>query len=151
MVNRGLTIAWTWVRFLVFGELMMWVWAPHIKPSSKQKRASLWGGALILTHPWCSMRSRNWQKNYYLAGQLNHNGEDITCENRLTRQNSVLLPSHINDLHRGWFILGCLFSLAFGTFSNKLIGSLVDIRWLFLPCNSKKIQLANNSMVNVKN
>ena len=46
-------------------EVLTLILAP--KPNSR------WGGALILTHSWCSMLSRNWWNNTNLTRQLHHN------------------------------------------------------------------------------
>jgi len=48
-----------WTVLHGHGVLPLWVWAAHWNPGSKRKQASLWGGALILTRPWCSMLSFN--------------------------------------------------------------------------------------------
>jgi len=44
-------------------ELPLWVWPPRITHSSKQKQASLWSEALLLTRFWCSMLSHYWRKS----------------------------------------------------------------------------------------
>jgi len=64
-LTTGLTVSYklqyhSWSCFLLSWRASLWVWTPHFNPTSKQKQASLWNEALVLTNLWCSVLNSSW-------------------------------------------------------------------------------------------
>ena len=55
------------------------MWAPQIRPSSRnQRQAPLWGGTSVVTAPYTVRHTKHakWKKNNYLTEQLRHGGDE---------------------------------------------------------------------------